>query len=216
MSGPRISTGADSMPLLCGNCAAEVPRTVGRGSHPKFCRSCYRARRVAGDRKRGWRRPNPEKAKARKARWYARNRDGERAKMLDRYYANAPARRAAARQWKRDNADRVKEYFIEWSKSHRDLRNLVGHVRRARLQSSAHARVTLSEWQRVFEEYRGICAYCPRTATEIDHIIPIARGGAHVAGNLVPACKSCNSSKGARSPLQWLISRSTYGAGVSR
>lgn len=39
------------------------------------------------------------------------------------------------------------------------------------------------------------CAYCGGEATAIDHIIPRDKGGEDVADNLVPCCKSCNSSK---------------------
>lgn len=33
---------------------------------------------------------------------------------------------------------------------------------------------------------------------ELDHVIPLYWGGAHDASNLVPACLSCNRSKGPR------------------
>jgi 5-methylcytosine-specific restriction endonuclease McrA len=46
------------------------------------------------------------------------------------------------------------------------------------------------------------CAYCgcPLTSSnfQVDHIIPIARGGTHSVQNIVVACRSCNSSKGAK------------------
>jgi 5-methylcytosine-specific restriction endonuclease McrA len=29
----------------------------------------------------------------------------------------------------------------------------------------------------------------------MDHVVPIARGGWHAIGNILPACFSCNSSK---------------------
>lgn len=47
------------------------------------------------------------------------------------------------------------------------------------------------------------CAYCGGwNADTIDHIIPQFRGGSHDPTNLVWACRSCNSSKGARTPAQ--------------
>ncbi len=72
------------------------------------------------------------------------------------------------------------------------------------------------------------CAYCRRTAAEafahrlsgadgdsysairleLDHFVPLARGGAHTEYNLVPACRSCNSSKGDRDPFAFLHDRS--------
>lgn len=55
------------------------------------------------------------------------------------------------------------------------------------------------------------CAYCRRLLTHtacpfdltIDHLLPRALGGDHSIKNLVTACRSCNSRKGARSWLTW-------------
>ena len=48
------------------------------------------------------------------------------------------------------------------------------------------------------------CYLCGRllTADEVhlDHVIPLARGGAHTADNLRVACAPCNQSKGATMP----------------
>lgn len=45
----------------------------------------------------------------------------------------------------------------------------------------------------------GLCHYCgkkvqPRALT-MDHIVPIIRGGRSTKGNVVPACKECNTRK---------------------
>jgi hypothetical protein len=48
------------------------------------------------------------------------------------------------------------------------------------------------------DNYR--CRYCYHRADTVDHIIPYSRGGETVMGNLVAACRSCNSRKGARTP----------------
>lgn len=45
------------------------------------------------------------------------------------------------------------------------------------------------------------CRYCGATDDlTIDHLIPRCRGGNDKPSNLVVACRSCNSSKGARTP----------------
>lgn len=54
---------------------------------------------------------------------------------------------------------------------------------------------------------KGICYYCggkfhPKELT-MDHIVPIARGGKSTRGNLVPACKDCNSKKKYMLPIEW-------------
>ena len=40
------------------------------------------------------------------------------------------------------------------------------------------------------------CRYCGRAADTADHIIPVQKGGADDASNLVAACRTCNCSKG--------------------
>jgi 5-methylcytosine-specific restriction endonuclease McrA len=54
---------------------------------------------------------------------------------------------------------------------------------------------------------RGICHYCggtfPPGDLTMDHLVPIIRGGRSTQGNVVPACKECNSRKGYLLPLEW-------------
>jgi len=42
------------------------------------------------------------------------------------------------------------------------------------------------------------CTYCGRLADTADHIMPHALGGSNDLSNLTPACRSCNSSRGAK------------------
>lgn len=57
--------------------------------------------------------------------------------------------------------------------------------------------VSSRDWQRLVDRYRGRCAYCNRTPErlEMEHVIPLMRGGRHAIGNVLPACRSCNASK---------------------
>ena len=49
------------------------------------------------------------------------------------------------------------------------------------------------------------CHYCGATKTLcMDHLIPKLRGGPDAADNIVWACRSCNSSKGAKDMLAWM------------
>jgi 5-methylcytosine-specific restriction protein A len=42
-----------------------------------------------------------------------------------------------------------------------------------------------------------------RLELTMDHIVPIARGGRSTKGNVVPACKSCNTKKKQLLPMEW-------------
>lgn len=49
---------------------------------------------------------------------------------------------------------------------------------------------------------RYTCAYCGRSATTVDHVVPRCQGGLSTWVNLVAACVGCNSRKKGRTPKQ--------------
>lgn len=59
-------------------------------------------------------------------------------------------------------------------------------------------------WRSVLEEFGGLCIFCGSAGTAEnrgivpDHLIPVTRFGELVLGNTVPACQSCNDSRGER------------------
>ena len=64
-------------------------------------------------------------------------------------------------------------------------------------------------WQRRVQ--RGVCAYCAREvgARELtmDHVVPVARGGRSVRGNVVASCKECNNRKKLLTPAEQILMR---------
>ena len=60
-------------------------------------------------------------------------------------------------------------------------------------------------WKRRIAD--GVCYYCRRPvghrALSMDHIVPLGRGGRSTRGNVVPACKDCNSRKQSLLPVEW-------------
>lgn len=62
----------------------------------------------------------------------------------------------------------------------------------------------------------GPCVYCGNQATSVDHVRPLSQGGWEHESNLVPACKSCNSSKRDKFLTDWhRIACVTYGVAHS-
>lgn len=57
----------------------------------------------------------------------------------------------------------------------------------------------------LLESHDGTCFYCAQASDffEIDHIVPVARGGSDHYDNLVVACRTCNRSKGAKLITEW-------------
>lgn len=52
----------------------------------------------------------------------------------------------------------------------------------------------------IYKMLNGHCAYCGKEVSlkkiTRDHVIPKSKGGANAVENILPACKSCNQSKG--------------------
>jgi 5-methylcytosine-specific restriction endonuclease McrA len=62
--------------------------------------------------------------------------------------------------------------------------------------------------QKIYDFYGNRCVYCGKIEDlTLDHIVAISVGGPHIESNLVVACKSCNSSKGAKPVAEWLATR---------
>jgi 5-methylcytosine-specific restriction endonuclease McrA len=76
--------------------------------------------------------------------------------------------------------------------------------RRARKQATATVWPIPPELiQARIDFYGGRCYMCGAggVAIEVDHVIPLARGGRHIAANLRPACVQCNRAKAANWPV---------------
>jgi 5-methylcytosine-specific restriction endonuclease McrA len=86
-------------------------------------------------------------------------------------------------------------------------------VGRRALEAGATGSYTWAEVMHIYLAIGKRCAYCGRTGQEIesDHVIPLSRGGSNSLTNVVPACKSCNSSKNAWTLAEWYERRAELG-----
>jgi|FLOH01.1.fsa_nt_gi 5-methylcytosine-specific restriction endonuclease McrA len=82
--------------------------------------------------------------------------------------------------------------------------NEIKHRRRARKLANGVNLVKATEMVAIAARPCTACA-APAPST-VDHVIPIARGGPHSIGNLMPLCRSCNSSKHDMLWIEWKYS----------
>ncbi len=86
------------------------------------------------------------------------------------------------------------DYFISADDSH------------VRKEKAKAREMRASQWWKR-KRSSGICTYCGRqfkpAELTMDHLIPLVRGGRSTQGNLVPACKECNSKKKFLLPTEW-------------
>ena len=120
------------------------------------------------------------------------------------------ARRAAHRDYYRRNRERriaaVKEYDRVNHVKVRVWKRVRSARRRTRLVA-APGTCSRQQWLWRFQFYGGRCAYCPCELkfeeAQMEHRIPISRGGSNWPANIVPACADCNLRKGTKTSAEF-------------
>ena len=70
---------------------------------------------------------------------------------------------------------------------------------------------TPHDWEMCKEYFDNKCAYCGKALPlHQDHFIPNSKAGEYTVNNIVPACKSCNSSKRDRDVFYWYPSQKYF------
>lgn len=112
------------------------------------------------------------------------------------------ARRVYMRNYVQANRDRKNALSRAWAIKNRDYRRYIDQVRRAA------GSLTFTEWKELIDSSQGQCSVCGSTEQpQVDHIVPVARGGKTERANLQVLCKFCNVSKGAKDFKTWLKQR---------
>ena len=79
------------------------------------------------------------------------------------------------------------------------------------LQSGNMNMKTIFDDEKVKLQTGQICNYCgSNEKLALDHIFPQKYGGKDDAENLIFACKTCNSSKGKKDLMEWMIFRNEF------
>lgn len=107
-----------------------------------------------------------------------------------------------------------------WRHPHIALRNREKSKRRKAQKRRLSLVVQVSDRDlraRLILEFGGQCAYCQRDISvktlELEHFIPISKGGTHTLGNLLPACFECNrgpDGKWDSDPEEWYKAQPFY------
>ena len=91
------------------------------------------------------------------------------------------------------------------TRSQKDLGGVVDEETIRRERAKARELRRSQWWKR--RTAAGVCHYCGAEvgahALTMDHLVPLSRGGRSTKGNLVPACKDCNTSKKHQLAFEW-------------
>lgn len=170
--------------------------------------------------------------------WYCANRDRARESAARKYAENRQANIERAARWAAANRQRRREINRDYDARNPLLRKNRAAKPRATMTGEELARaremgryhhalhrsgerqadgcLTFDQWLGILLRAGGICVYCgSRAVSTMDHCIPVERGGKTAQGNLIPACRSCNNSKGGGDLLEW-VQRRFGAAGLAR
>jgi len=138
------------------------------------------------------------------------NREKIAARMKHWREANPEAAKARERKWRQDNPEKVRRRNRNWIDANPE--KVVFQKRRRRaLKAGAQGRHTEAEWIATLSKHDHSCAYCGSTGRlEADHVVPLSKGGTDSIDNIVPACKSCNCSKGGMSVEEFSAHRQRF------
>ena len=107
--------------------------------------------------------------------------------------ANVEKLSLSQKAWYVKNRERELQKHKKYASANPERYQLYKSRRRVLIANNGVFLVTRKEVKRLLSQLCYLCNASPSTA--LDHITPITKGGRHSIGNLIGACKSCNSSK---------------------
>lgn len=179
---------------LCGNCKLEKHRSEFNREKRRlyglslWCKSCI-SQRTKRERQ------TPE-GKERQRLANARPENVERRRRYMEKILQDPKYLAGRR-----------EYSKRYSQTPEGkLRSRIGSHKRRALKRQNGGGYTTEDVDLMMKSQKGKCWYCQKDITkkyEIEHRVPLSRGGTNYPSNLVLACPKCNRKKYNKLPHEW-------------
>lgn len=96
-------------------------------------------------------------------------------------------------------------YYKKWKAENKHIRAANQRNRRAKKKSSV-GQHTANDIKNLMEFQKGKCACCLKSIKDgyqVDHIIPLSKGGSNDKYNIQLLCAPCNLSKRAKDPIEF-------------
>lgn len=108
------------------------------------------------------------------------------------------------KQYRAEHKEYLRKTDSARKKNHPEAKRVYEQSRRARKAGLART-LTPMQWKSILDAFLGQCAYCGSVDKTLhqEHFISLYSGGEYTHDNIIPACKSCNSSKNARDFFTW-------------
>jgi 5-methylcytosine-specific restriction endonuclease McrA len=200
----------------CRTCGAVLPVSAFSG-YNRRCNQC----RAQEERERRARAKanNPdiyksEHKRTRDREYREKNAEKLRYRRKELYQGDPERHREYVRAYRKRHPDRIKESNArpeavaarkDYIARHPELGAVYARNYRARKRSAGGEH----SWDDILskmESQGGLCVWCGRPYGdnyEIDHVVPVSRGGSNAPANIAVACFECNRIKNAKMPPAW-------------
>lgn len=125
----------------------------------------------------------------------------------DRRRKNPEPHRAQVLRWIAKNPEKHREYHqrtFDRDPAKWRARAVVNMQNRKAREAANGGSVTSDQIEELRHKQNGRCAECGKhRKLEIDHIVPVSRGGSGDINNIQLLCGTCNKKKSAIDPIQW-------------
>ena len=114
------------------------------------------------------------------------------------------------KQYRKENKERIVEYGKRYCQENPEKCAIYSQRRRAR-KRQLDSTLTFEQWENIKEDFNHKCAYCGKEdKLAQEHFLPLSKGGEYTHNNIIPACKSCNSSKHDKLFHEWYPNHKNY------
>lgn len=143
------------------------------------------------------------KAKETASIYYQNNKD----KINDYNEKNKGKNKEIIKENHRKYCEANKKHISEMNKKWRNNNRINGRIKdqkREAMKRNLPCTLTIAEWENIKLFFNNRCCYCNKELPLTqDYFIPLSKNGEYTINNIVPCCKSCNSSKRNRYFESW-------------
>lgn len=152
-----------------------------------------------------WAKKHPKENKEYKDKWHEANKEKTQAQWKERYQSDPLKYITYQKIYLSDpiNLSKVKIRNAQYRKDNPELSCANRHKRREMAIKNGNNTLTWRQMQEIKAE-NPTCKACGASEDiSVDHILPLDRGGQNCKENCTVLCRSCNSSKHAKTYEEW-------------
>lgn len=186
---------------VCQKCKEEKPVAEFRSSG--YCKQCNK------EYFHSYYILNRQKYLDRARKYHIDNIEKDRKNSIDWQKNNPDKFKANQKKYRKSHLEQRRIYNNEWRNKNKEKALIHVHNRRARKLGNGGCSYTVDDVKNILIFQKQKCAICRisiKSSYHIDHIIPLSKGGSNAKENIQLLCPSCNLSKSACDPIEFMQS----------